>query len=387
MASFRPVGPFNGVLPAATNYVYGFMRDPKKAPFLEYAQMVPAPIEGNGLFRYCTLEPDEPTRMVSLDEFAWGFDDPVPSGLDFMLRAKWDSAQTGRWAFPYTIGDRTASGWQKGAGLNLQSMYDKIRLSHAMLHRATRVVAALRGASWPAYNTSTLNALLGTSGVGFDLSSGEERLPSGAADPNFQIIKKTLNVIMRRIDLATNGALRGEEEFMMVMGPRMAQKMSESGEIVNYLKQQVNAGKVLMGRNGKWEIPEFYQGWKFVVEDTPRCTIRMNADGTVADLSATSPTQKDYLWTDDSIAFVSRPGGLDGGYGQQNFSTVQVFTYDGPGAKASGLGDGDLRAGTYVKAEADSWNELTRGAIVTEDVPLVPVPSAGFYLTGALSTG
>ena len=385
MASFRTVGPFNGVLPAATGFVYGFMRDPKRAPFLQYTQVVPAPLEGNGLFRYCELQPDDPNRIVSLDEYAWGFDDPMPSGKGFVVRAKWDSANTSRFAFPYTLGDRTQSGWQKGAGINLSSMYDKIRLGHAILHRATRVATALRGASWPANNTSTLQALHGspTPAVYFDTSSGEERLASGAANPNFQLIKRTLNIILRRIDLATNGAMTGEEEFCMVMGPLAAQKIAECGEIVNYLKQNPNAERQLMGRAGKWEIPQFYQGWKFVVEDTPRTFIRMKADGTIADVTVSS--EKDYLWSDDSIAFVSRPGGLDGGYGQQNFSTVQLFTYDGPGAAAQGLGDGDLRAGVYVKAEGDSWNELTKGAIVVEDKPLVPVPTSGFYLTGTLT--
>ena len=383
MASFRPVGPFNGVLPAATGFVYGFMRDPKRAPFLQYTQIVPAPVEGNGLFRYCTLQPDDPNRLVNLDEFAWGFDDPVPSGKGFVVRAKWDSANTERWAFSYNLGDRTQAGWQKGAGVNLASMYDKIRLGQAILHRATRVATAVRGASWPANNTATVAALIGEPGTYFDTSSGEEMLPSGAPNPNFQIIKKVLHIILRRIDLATNGAMTGEEEYCMVMGPKAAQKISECGEIANFLKQQPNAPRQLMGRVRKWELPEFYEGWKFVVEDTPRTFTRMKYDGTVADV--TVPSEKDYLWSDDSIAFVSRPGGLDGGYGQQNFSTVQLFTYDGPGAAAQGLGDGDLRAGVYVKAEGDSWNELTKGAIVIEDKPLVPVPSSGFYLTETLT--
>ena len=91
MSTLRGVGPFNGVLPEATGQVIGFMRDPLKAPFLEYVQEVPAPLKGNGLFRYCTLDPDESVRLVNLDEYAWGFDDPVPAGKNFQMRAKWDS--------------------------------------------------------------------------------------------------------------------------------------------------------------------------------------------------------------------------------------------------------------------------------------------------------
>jgi hypothetical protein len=385
MSVYRPIAPMSGVLPAATGVVVGFMRDPSKAPFLQYTQIVPAPLDGNGLFRYCTINPDDPARLVNLDEPAWGFDDPMPSGKGFVVQAKWDSAQTARYAFPYTLGDRTQAGWQKGAKVDVRQMYDRIRLGHAMLHRATRVVAAVRGNAWPAYNTSDLQNLRGTTGAGtaayWDQSGGVQYTPSGNADPRFQIIKNTMNRVMRRLDLTTNGALTGEE-FLCVFGPKVAQAVAESGEMVEYLKQSPYAEEKLTKRNKKWGIPDEYNGWKLVVEDTPRCYIRQKADGTVADVTVAG--QKDYLWNDDAVFFGSRVGGLDGGYGFQNFSTVQLYTFDGPGSQASGLGE-SLRAGTYVKSEGDSWNEVQKGAVVVEDAPLVPAAISGFYLTGVLS--
>lgn len=380
MASLRQVGAFNGVLPAATGQVIGFMRDPKRFPFLEYTQEVPAPNEGNGLFRYVTLDQDLPTNMVNLDEQAWGFNDPMPAGKDFIFRAKWDSGQTVRFAFPYFLGDRVKEGWQKGANMNLQKYYDRIRLGHAMLHRANQCVSAVTAFSWPAYNTSSLNALRGTTGTPayWDQSAGNESGPSGTANPKFQIIKDTGNRIMRRIDLLTNGALKGEE-FSLVFGPDVAQAIATSGEMVNFLKQSQFA-KELTVRNGKWGIPDKYNGWNMVVEDTVKCTIRQNADGTVADVSI---AEKAYVWPAATVFACSRVGGLDGGYGEQNFSTLQLYTFNGPGSAATGS---DLRGGVYVKSETDSYNEITKGAVVTEHKALVAAPISGFYLTNVLST-
>ncbi len=128
-ATYRGVGPFNGVLPAATGQVIGFARDPMKLPYLNYVQEVPAPVEGNGLFRWCELEPDVSVTMVNTDEMAWGFDDPMPSGKGFQVRARWLEGQTMRHAFPYTLGMRTEQGWLKGANLSMLKLYDRIRLS------------------------------------------------------------------------------------------------------------------------------------------------------------------------------------------------------------------------------------------------------------------
>lgn len=364
----RAIGPFNGVLPEATGQVTGFMRDPATFPYLNYTQLIGAPSGGNGLYRYFRLDQDMPAQLANLDEYAWAFDDDPPEGKDFLPRGDWDVGQTKRYSFAYKLGDRTVAGWEAGAGINPRQLYDRIRVGHAQLHRASRVVNAIRTATYPAANTGSLNALFGspTPAMYFDLSSGDERLPSGNPNPNFQIIKRTQNAVLRRIDLLTNGALRGEE-LIMVMGPKVAQAVSVSGEIVNFLKQSPSAPE-LMKRNKKWGLPDEYNGWQLVVEDTARVYTRQKADGTVADV--TQPNQRDYIWNDDSIFFGSRVGGLDGGYGFQNFSSVQLYYFNGI---------------VQVSAFSDAEKQLTRGRIDIEDDIKLPVPYGTFYLTGTLS--
>lgn len=364
----RAMGPFNGQLPEATGQVVGFMRDPNRNTYLQYAQMVSVPTKGNGLYRWCELDPDMSIQVANLDEQAWGFDDYAPQGRDFQIRAKWNSGQTTRYAFGYTIGDRTQKGWDE-SGINLRAMYNRVRMGHAMIHRAARVVAKIKGYSWPGSNTSDLATLRGSAGY-WDQSSGVEYTATGgtdAANTTFQIIKDTLNRVTRRLDLLTNNATTGEE-FVCVMGPMVAQAIAKAGEIVNYLKQSTLAAP-LMTRNKKWGVPDEYNGWKFVVEDTPRVFIRQHADGSVADV--TQSTQKDYIWNDDSVFFCSRAGGLDGQYGFQNFSTVQLYTYNGE---------------ARVFAFSDPEHELTRGRIDIEDDIQIAAPVSGFYLTNVLST-
>ncbi len=380
-AGYRALGPRNASLPQATATVIGFMRNPDRFPWQRYIQLVPLETVTEGMYRYPVIEPDAPARLVNYGEFAWGWDDKRPSGEGFQPRITWPTGETKRYAFGYTLGDRTQGAWTRNTNINPQNLYSRIRLGHAMLHRSSRAVDAVRGYSWPTYNTANLNTLLGTSGAGFDLSSGLEQTTAGNPNPNFQIIKRAQNVVMRRLDLLTNGAVNGDE-FVMVMGPIVAQKIAESGEIVNYLKQQVGAKADLMVRNGKWGIPDSYNGFQLVVEDTPRVFIRATTTTTTfADPTAATAitgagavvayNERDYIWNDDSVMFCSRAGGLDGQYGEQNFSTVQMFYYGGL---------------ANVQGRSDAWNQIIEGSIDIEDDFKVAAPISGFLLTDVLTT-
>lgn len=362
MATLRAIGPFNGTMPQPTGMVVGFMRDPKANPHTKYCQYVPAP---EVIFDYCVLNADEPTRMVDLNKFAWGYDDYRPSGRDFVIQAKWEVGRTTRWDFPYQIGETTIRTWQK-SGVNPKQLYDQVRASQAALHRSQRVVTALTGATWTGY-TSDLNTLLGSVGAGFDTSSGEE-LISGAANPNFQIIKRAFNAVKRRIHLATNGAVHGSE-LVCVMSPVVAQAIAVSGEMVNFLKQSTYAKELTNPNLEDWSLPDSYGGFKLVVEDTPRCYINHHADGTVADVTVAS--NKDYILNTDSVYFVSRSGGLDGGYGYQNFSTVQLYHFKGE---------------ARVEAFSEPKHELVEGHVVMEDSVQVPAVLSGYRLTDVLTT-
>ncbi len=380
--AYRAMGPRNATLPEATEQVIGFFHDPSKWPYMQYTQLVNVTEDSNGLYRYAVIEPDAPNELINYAEFAWGWDDMMPAGERFKPRIQWQAGETSRYAFGYTLGERTQKAWTNATKINPQQLYDRMRLNHAQLHRASRAVDNVRGASFPAYNTSTLQALLGSPStpVYWDQSSGTELDVAGNPSAGFQIIKKSVNVIKRRIHLQTNGAVAGEK-IIAIIGPKVADRLAECGEIVNYLKQQSNAKSDLVSRNSMWNIPDNMYGIDWVVEDSPRVFLQPLADGTtMADATVATtrtPTgssvaynQRDYVWNDDTVVFCSRAGGLDGGYGQPNFSTFQMYYY-------GGLAD--------VRGETDQWNQLLKGAIVIEDKFESPALISGFKLTGVLS--
>jgi hypothetical protein len=360
--TLRAVGAFNGTLPIPTGMVQGFMRDPAKMPYLRYAQLVPAP---EIHFMYAKLDPDEVSRLVDLNEYAWGYDDYRPTGKGFTVRVEWVNARTTRWDFPYTLGEATIRVWKKN-GIDTKMLYNRMRSNHAALHRAVRVVNGLTNASWGA-NAAALNTLMGTAGAYYDKSSGQQYLADGTDNPNFQIIKKSWQRVKRRINLATNAALTGEE-LCVVMPPTVAEAIASSGEMVEFLKQSQFAERLTSPNLKNWNLPEEYGGFKLVVEDTPRCFINQKADGTVADVTVSS--DKDYILNTDTIFFTSRPGGLDGNYGFQNFSTVQIYHFGGE---------------ARVEAFTEPKHELVEGHVVMEDNVQVPAVISGFKLTDVLS--
>jgi hypothetical protein len=360
--TLRAIGPLNGLLPEPTGILVGFLRDPSKMPFNRYVQMIPAPEIS---FMYARMDPDDPVRLKTIDEFAWAYDDYRPTGKGFSVRVEWIASHVERWDFPYTLGEATIRTWKK-AGVNPRQVFDRVRSNHAALHRAQRCVTALTGATWST-NGDNLNDLLGTSGAGFDLSSGEELDGGGSANANFQIIKRAFLKVKRRIHLSTNGALTGEE-LVCVMPPVVAEAMATSGEMVNFLKQSQYAKDLTNPNMQNWGLPESYGGFKLVVEDTPRCFVNQKADGTVADVTVSS--DKDYILNEDTCYFLSRPGGLDGEYGNKNFSTIQCYHFGGE---------------ARVEAFTEPKHELVEGHVVMEDKVLVPALISGFELTDVLT--
>ncbi|AWM38712.1 hypothetical protein GobsT_30970 [Gemmata obscuriglobus] len=364
----RSIGPFNGLLPEPTGVLVGYLRDPSTFPYLRYAQIIPAP---EVQFMYWLMNFDEPVRVPRENDYVWAYDDYRPTGKDFSVQGEWIETRTNRWDFPYTIGETTLRLWKK-AGFNVKQMYDDIRGNQFQVHRAWRAVKTLLAATWPTNNrASNPSALLGQSDpVYFDNSLGNPTTPGGTLDPRFLVIKRTFNAVKRRINLATNGAVRRDQLFA-VIPPVVAEAISNTHEIQEALKQSQHAKELTDGFSNAndWNLPETYAGFTLVVEDTPRVKINQKADGTMADI--TVPSEKDYILDTDSVLFTSRQGKLDGVYGGKNFSTLQLYTHNGE---------------ARVEAFSEPKHELVEGHIVAEDKFVTPSMVSGFRLDDVLQS-
>lgn len=362
--TLRAMGANNATLPVPTGLIQGFIRN-GDLPFNKYVQYVPAP---DVQFSYWRLDPDESVRLVDPNKYAWAYDDYSPTGKGETMRAEMLESRIRRWSFPYTIGEQTIKSWKK-QGIDPRNIYDRNKASQSRLHLANQIVSGLATANF-GVNSATPQQLLGASGpVYFNNSSGKELLSDDTPNPNYCLVQNTFQAIKSYIVLGTNGALDGTE-LIAIMGPSTAKVLAKTGEMREVYKQSQFAERALPGNLRDWYLPESYAGFKLVVDDTVRCYVNQSADGTVADV--TVPSQKGFVWDallPGTIIFASRPGGMDGQYGFQSFSTVQVYTLNG---------------NVRVEARSDNWNELVEARVVAENRVVFPAPTASFKLTGCL---
>lgn len=360
--AFQHMGPFNGTMPVPTGMLISYMHDLNKTPHLRYAQIVPAP---DTVFSYNVADPDHNIRLVGLNENDWADGADRPSGSSFGMRVKGAESRIERRDFGWTLGDETIRQWTQKGKLDIRNLFDKAQANRARLHRSSRIVSLLQSTTWT-NATGTIQSVLGLANPAYISDASGQEYIGGNKNPFFMLIKKVFQKIKRIIHLQTNGALDGEE-LVCVMPPIVAAEFSTVGEIVEVYKQSSFAEKITTPNLRDWSIPETYGGFALVVEDTPRVYIVEKADGTVADVSV--PAEKDYILNEDTMYFVSRPGGLNSQGLGTNFSTVQVWTWNG---------------GEYVEGFTDARNKRVENHIVTEDRVLVPAVASGYRLTDVL---
>lgn len=371
----RAIGAYNGNLPEATGIVIAAMRDPKEMAYLNYAQLVPLLSPDTPHFRWCKLDVPEFSRLVDLKAFGWDYGDYRPTGKDFKIRADWQADRVQRWDFPYTMDSVTESAWNN-TGINVRSLLDMTRLNHAHLHRACRVVDALTSATYPAASTGTPQSLLGLASPAYlNESSGKALTPAGLPNPNFQILKKVLQAIQKRIHLTTNGAVK-PRNMNVVISPGDAQMLSQTDEIFEARKQWSSVANLSVSEMDqefveRWALPPTYGGFRFVVEDTPRVIIRQKEGdtGTVADVDI--PDDLDYLMADgDAMYFTLRSEGMDGAPGTKTFSTLQIYHRNGE---------------ARVEGFSEPKHDLFEGHVVMEDKVVIPSLLGSYKLTGYLA--
>lgn len=358
MATPRFLGPYNGFVPEATGQLIAYMRDPKKYALNQYAQYVKTP-KTVGL--YAKLDPDQPVRIVSQEEWAWADGDPRPAGNTNQLRFEMVEFATQRRDFPYTIGDLAV----ENCSWEVIAAHANMTQNQCMTARTMRVISLLEtAANWGTTNTADANVL----------NAGAGKWDTGSDDPadaNYLAVKKAIDVAIRKVLLLTNGQVeRGD--LMLIISPGLALRMSESPEIHDYVKQSPFALAQLRGdapnQNALFGLPEMLYGIRIVVETAVKVTERAKESGVYATTEGVTPTRA-FVKSDTSAIMVSRPGGLDGIYGAPSFSSVQIYYY-----------------GSEIEVEAfsDPKNRRTEGHVVENVKEVVAAPAAGFLITNVV---
>jgi hypothetical protein len=341
-------------IPEFTGRVVGFIRDEKQFALMKYAEMVKSgdtDKEGRPIATYFKLDPDEPVRVASGADFKWAPGTRSPEAK-LIINGQFTTVIMDRDAVAYEYSLQQ----KKTADIPIGTIYRQIAASQAMTRKTQRVLTLLESASNWSNNTADANTLNGNHGTWANASADE-------MSPNYNAVKRTLTASFQRINLATNSLVR-PSMLRCVISPGLAADTANSGELTAYLKGSPFAREVQEGYNDfdtTWNLPKYYNGCEFVVEDASIVTSRRNSNQTPA------TTTRSYLKKDTSAVLLSRQGKVDGVAGSPSLSTVQLWYY---------------RFEMSVMERTDDWHDIVEGKVIDQYKEVLIAPTTGFLITG-----
>lgn len=278
-----------------------FTRAVNTFPITKYAQIVPA---NQMTGYYLRLNSDDNVRVTDVNEFIWPLGNDRPVGKtneqDFV------AFTCQRYAYPFYIPNETV----KQAAWDVVAQHARSKAQLAMTARSMRMATTLTGsAAQTAFNNVGNYAATGTASPGGGVWTTSTT----------NIIQKGIQGALQKIALATGGAVRGETDVMMVISPTVANLLSSTQEVRDYVKNYPAALPFLQGADtfAKYGLPPNLFGVQVVVDDSVKVTTKKGA----------SSTTRSFVFGNSAV-FVSRPGGLVGVEGSTSFSTVQLFAFE-----------------------------------------------------------
>jgi len=274
-----------------------FTRAVNTFPITKYAQIVPV---NQMTGYYLRLNSDDNVRVTDINEFAWPLGNDRPVGK--MNEHDFVSFTCSRFAYPFYIPNETV----KQAAWDVVAQHARAKAQLAMTARSMRTATALT-------TSATFNAVGNYYATGTAISGGAWTAASG------NNIQKGIQTALQRIALATGGAVRGEIDVMMVISPTIANSLSQTAEVRDYVKNYPAALPFLQGSDtfAKYGLPPNLFGVQLVVDDSVKVTTKKGA----------ASTTRSFVYGDSAV-FVSRPGGLVGVEGSTSFATCQIFAFE-----------------------------------------------------------
>jgi len=330
---------------ASNKMVVDFARNVKKFAVNSYVQVVPVK-KVAGYYLEMTLE--EAARIVNsnLDDFVWPDGQPSPEFNGGTEGFEWKPFETKRDAYGFNLGDLTID----QASWDILAQHASIKARQAMTARTQLAITALTTTA--NYDASHVLTVTGISGNTGDWDSSTTA---------YQNIRRSLNVAAELILKDTNAAV-DVDDLVVVISTGCARKISETQEIVDYIKSSPDALAMvrgeLPGRNTAFGLPDKLYGFPLIVEKTVKVTTRKGA-----------PTARSTILPDATPVMCSRPGGLEGVANTPNFSTCVLFAQEE----------------MTVETHRDALNRRTIGRVVDNLVAKMVAPVSGVLFQAAVS--
>jgi len=328
---------------ATNKMVVDFARNLDSFAVNRYCQIVPVE-KVAGYFLRMTIEEAGRIQNTDLREFVWWDSQPAPEGNDGRESFEFFPYETTRYAYPFLLGDLTID----QADWNVLAQHASIKARQAMTARTQLAINALTTSNnYDASHYIDITAISGNSGTWTQSTTAR------------QDIKRSLNAAFEVILDDTLAAVE-QNDMMVVMNSALAADLTESQEIVDYIKGSPDAlaqvrGE-LPGRNTMYGLPDQLYGFNIVVEKTRKVTSKKAATRAVSPVLASA-----------TPIMVARPGGLVGVANAPNFSTCVLF----------------VQEEMTVETLRDPDNRRTKGRVVENLTAKIVAPVSGVLFTNA----
>lgn len=336
---------------ATGGLLIGYSRNVEDFPLNKYMHLVPV---AKDVGAYAIWTSRQAARIPYDDgrNFLWVDGQDAPHGRDNLESFQYETYRCQRFLVPFTLGDLAV----QQADWPVLNAHSKMAAQQMMTMRTRLALKALADYSWGDHEISVNNnhSIGVASGVGWDNGTSSSKP-----------IMKTLNYCAQVIHRDTIGGVK-PNDLILVVGPDLARRMSESDEVHEYLKESPFAkdrlgwgGNTTLFNNARYGLPDQLYGYNIIVEDTPVVTSKKGAssDTVIYDLGS------------DEAYFLARPGGLVGVEGGPNFSTLHGF----------------FKEEFTVEMKQDPDNRRTQGRIISHFEIKVVNRLAGIRLINILS--
>jgi hypothetical protein len=353
------------VLPAASNVyvanheasgklVVDYARNPKRFAVNQYIQITPVD-QIIGLFQQMTIE--ERGRILTSDAAEYAFADgaDAPLGADGTEYFIWQQFLARRYAYSFLIGQMTG----QQATWDVVAQHAGIHAQKAMTNRTLQAYNQLSTST--NYSTGHVSAVFGGTISGTSGTWTQSTVARGD-------IKRSLEFAIEKI---LDDTLAGIEpgDLHLVIGTAQAALLTQSQEIVDYIKSSPDAYAELRGelpnRNYWYGLPSKLYGVNITVDATRRVTSQKLATRAASAIFGALSSVGSL-----NAFLVARPGGLVGVANAPSFSFLQNFVYK--------------QFDMVVEVKNDDDNKRIKGRVIDCFTMQGVAPQSGFWFQNAL---
>ncbi len=331
---------------ATGKMVVDFARNINSFPINRYAQIVPVK-KTRGYFLKMTVEQAGRIQYADGRDFLWPDGTQAREGNQEAESFQYLPYETVRRQFPVILGDLAID----QASWDVLAQNSSIQARRAMTLRTQLAVTKMTTPG----NHETSHVLDVTDGSDVPGTSGMWSESTTAR----QDIRRSLN---QAADIITQDTLAAVDfnDLIVVIGLQLAKQLSQTQEIVDYIKGSPDALAEIRGekpgRNVAFGLPDKLYGFPLVVENTVKVTSKRGATRAAS-----------YVLPAATPFMVARPGGLIGVADAPSFSTLTCFAQEE----------------MTVETKRDDDNRRTKARVVDNYVYELVAPASGVLFQNA----